>query len=552
MKAVAPPSREDRWSYVPPDLRIRYDEELVSIPNAVRVAAAPHGRREAVVEGDLRLTFGQLADAMIDTVRAVMALGIEPGDRVAVWAPNCARWILAALGVQGAGGVLVPLNTRFRGEEAAYVLRKSGATALFAVTDFLDNDYLGMVRAAAPDLPALAPGRVVVMSGEATDGDLSWDLFTAHGRSVDEERAEAAVNALGGDAPSDIMFTSGTTGHPKGVVLTHGQSLRAHGWLTKAMGFRPGDRYLIVPPFFHTFGYKAGWMACLVHGATILPQAVFTADKVLDIMVRERVSILCGPPTLFQDVLASPRLPDMDLSSLRVTMASAAQVPPELVRDIRDMLKPEIVHSGYGLTEATSLVTATLHGQDTFAEITTTVGRAAWEVEVRVVDEDGRDVPRGTPGELWCRGYNVTSGYWEEPDRTAEAITPDGWLRTGDVAVMDRRGHVRIVDRLKDVVIVGGFNVYPAEVERILGEHPQVASAAVVGVPDERLGEVTAAFVVPRRGTSLDPARVRAWAFECMAGYKVPRRMFVVEELPRNASSKVLKNELRTRAREAR
>ncbi|MWA04897.1 AMP-binding protein [Actinomadura sp. LD22] len=531
---------------------MRYDERMVSIPNAVRVSAGRHGGREALVEGELRLTFAELAETMIDVVRAVMALGIRPGDRVGVWAPNRARWILAALGIQGAGGVLVPLNTRFKGEEAAYILRKSGATALFTVTDFLGNDYLGMVRGAAPDLPAVAPGRVVVMSGEAADGDVPWDRFVENGRTVDRARAEAAVDAVGPDDPSDIMFTSGTTGHPKGVVLTHGQSLRAHGWLSKVMGFRPGDRYLIIPPFFHTFGYKAGWMACFVHGATVLPQAVFAADEVLELMERERISILCGPPTLFRDILASPRLPDADLSSLRVTMASAAQVPPELVRDIREVLKPEIVHSGYGLTEATSLVTATIHGQDAVEEVTTTVGRAAWEVEVRIVDGDGRDVPRGTAGELWCRGYNVTSGYWDEPERTAEAITPDGWLRTGDVAVMDDRGYIRIVDRLKDVVIVGGFNVYPAEVERMLAAHPDVASVAVVGVPDERMGEVTAAFVVPRPGAEADAERIRAWAAERMAGFKAPRRVFVVEELPRNASAKVLKNELRTRARASR
>ncbi|MFC5747859.1 AMP-binding protein [Actinomadura rugatobispora] len=550
MAAEALPSREDRWEYIPPEFRIRDDERFLSIPDAVRVAAARHPGREAIIEGDLRLTFARLEEVMIDAVRAAMALGVRPGDRVAVWAPNSARWILAALAVQGAGGILVPLNTRFKGEEAAYILRKSGATALFTVTGFLGSDYPGMARRAAPDLAALAPGRVVVLSGEAATGDLSWEEFMAAGAPVGEDRARAAVDAVAGETVSDIMFTSGTTGRPKGVVLTHGQSLRAHGWLARVMDFRAGDRYLIIPPFFHTFGYKAGWMACIVHGATILPQTVFSAGTVLETMERERVSILCGPPTLFQDLLASPRLPEADLSALRVVMASAAQVPPELNRRIREVLRPEILHSGYGLTEATSLVTATRPRQDDFADITTTVGRAAWEVEVRIVDPEGRDVPRGTAGELWCRGYTVMSGYWDEPAATAEAITEDGWLRTGDVAVMDDRGFIRIVDRIKDVVIVGGFNVYPAEVERILGEHPDVESIAVVGVPDERMGEVTAAFVVPRPSAALDAEEFRTWAAGLIAGFKAPRHVAVVEALPRNAGMKVLKNELRERARD--
>ena len=261
--------RGDPWSYVPEELRIRYDEEFVSIPHAVRLAARRHPHLEALVDGDLRLTFAELEQAMLDSVRAMMALGVRPGDRVAVWAPNSARWILAALGVLGAGGVLVPINTRFKGEEAAYVLEKSGASALVAVTDFLDKDYLGMLRRAAPDC-AGAPGPRGVASGRAGTDQLGWEDFLAAerpclrgGRGGDRRRHLGDL--------SDIMFTSGTTGHPKGVMLTHGQSLRAHGWLPKVMDFRAGDRYLIVPPFFHTFGYKAGWMACIVHGVTILP-----------------------------------------------------------------------------------------------------------------------------------------------------------------------------------------------------------------------------------------------------------------------------------------
>ena len=540
-------ARRDQWSYFPDELRIRYDEELVSIPNAVRVAAQRYPSLEALVDGDLRLTFAGLESAMIDSVRGMIALGVRPGTRVALWAPNSARWILAALGVLGAGGILVPINTRFKGDEAAFVLKRSGATALVTVTDFLDNDYLGMLRAADPTITALQ--RVVVISGEAHGGNLSWSDYLAAGRSIGADRAHAAIDAVGSDALSDIMFTSGTTGYPKGVMLTHGQSLRAHGWLAKVMGFEPGDRYLIVPPFFHTFGYKAGWMACVVHGATTIPQRVLDIDEVLRTIAAEKVSILCGPPTLFQDLLDAPNRGDYDLSSLRITMASAAFVAPALIRRMREQLGVGVTHSGYGLTEASSLVTTTIPGVDDLSDIMTTVGRAALDVELRVVDDAGNDVPEGTSGELWVRGYNVMRGYWDVPDKTAEAITPDGWLRTGDLVVMDERGFVRITDRKKDVIVVGGFNVYPAEVERVLGAHTAVAEIAVVGMPDHRMGEVPVAFVVPKPGIAFREDDFRQWAGTQIANFKVPRRVIQLDCLPRNASMKVLKIELRKQAR---
>jgi acyl-CoA synthetase (AMP-forming)/AMP-acid ligase II len=349
-----------------------------------------------------------------------------------------------------------------------------------------------------------------------------------------------------GDTLSDIMFTSGTTGHPKGVRLTHAQSLRAHGWFAKMMDFRPGDRYLIIPPFFHTFGYKAGWMACIVHGVTVLPQATFDLEEVIRKIETERISILLGPPTVIQAVLDAQD--GRDFSSLRVIMASATIVPPELLRRVRDELKPEVIHGGYGLTEATSLVTTTVAGADDFEHIATTVGRPSWDVEVRVVDNEGRDVPAGNPGEILARGYNVMDGYWEDPEKTAEVIDADGWLHTGDVGTMDAGGYVRITDRKKDMILVGGFNVYPAEVERILGQHPAVSAIAVVGVPDERLGEVPAAFVVPVAGASLAEREFLAWAAGQIANFKVPRHAFLVADLPRNASMKVLKGELRAQA----
>jgi HIP---CoA ligase len=533
----------DQWAHIPDELRIRYDREFVSIPNAVRIAARRHSDVEAVVDGDTRLTFAELETAMVDSVRAMIALGIRPGMRVGLWAPNGARWIVAALGIHGAGGILVPINTRFKGEEAAFVLRRSAATALVTVADFLDNDYLGMLHAAAPDTEALR--RSVVASGEPPHGALSWDDFIAAGQGITPAQAHAAIDAVTPETVSDIMFTSGTTGHPKGVMLTHGQSLRAHGWLTKVLGFQPGDRYLIVPPFFHTFGYKAGWMACVVHGVTAIPQQVLDVGAVLKIITAERISILMGPPTLFSDILDAPDRRDHDLSSLRVVLASAASVPPALVRRMVDELKADVTMSAYGLTEATSLATTTIPGVDQISDVVDSVGRAALDIELRVVDEADGEVPDGTAGELWVRGYNVMRGYWDDPEQTAAAMTPDGWLRTGDIVIRDDRGFVRIVDRKKDVVVVGGFNVYPAEVERVLGDHPRVAEIAVIGVPDDRLGEVPVAFVVPHAGEALSDNDVLTWVADRLANFKVPRRVLVVDSLPRNASMKVLKNELR-------
>jgi HIP---CoA ligase len=545
-------SRDDsgaarQWAHIPDALRIRYDEEFVSIPNAVRIAASRYPDAEALVDGELRFTFAELEAAMLDSVRAMIAQGIGPGMRVGLWAPNSARWILAALGVHGVGGTLVPINTRFKGEEAAFVLNRSAAAAVVTVTDFLGNDYLGMLAAAAPETEALQ--RAVVASGTASGSARSWDEFIAGGHAVSIEQAHAAIDAVTPETLSDIMFTSGTTGHPKGVMLTHAQSLRAHGWLSKVLGFHPGDRYLIIPPFFHTFGYKAGWMACILHGVTAIPQQVLDVGEVLRTIAAERVSILMGPPTLFSDILDAPDRRDYDLSSLRVTLASAASVPPILVRRMIDELRADVTMSAYGLTEATSLATTTIPGVDRISDVADSVGRAVLDVELRVVDETGADVPDGDEGELWVRGYNVMRGYWDDPEQTATAITADGWLRTGDIVIRDERGFVRIVDRKKDMVVVGGFNVYPAELERVLGEHPQVAEVAVIGIQDDRMGEVPVAFVVLRAGEVLSDNDFFAWAADRLANFKVPRRVVVVDSLPRNASAKVLKSQLRALAR---
>jgi acyl-CoA synthetase (AMP-forming)/AMP-acid ligase II len=330
-------------------------------------------------------------------------------------------------------------------------------------------------------------------------------------------------------------------------MIGHEQNLRGFEAWTEVVGLREGDRYLVVNPFFHAFGYKAGWLSCILRGATILPHAVFDVPQVLARVERERVSVLPGPPALYQSILMHPDRGRFDLSSLRLAVTGAAAIPVELVRRMRDELGFETVITGYGLTEASGIVTMCRHDDDP-ETIATTSGRPIPGVEVRCVDEAGREVPRGEPGEVLVRGYNVMRGYFEEDAETAAAIDADGWLHTGDVGVLDGRGYLRITDRKKDMFIMGGFNCYPAEIEGMLFEHPEVAQAAVIGIPDERMGEVGMAFVVPRPGAEPKPEEIIAWCRERMANYKVPRRVEIVAALPMNAAGKVQKFVLRERA----
>jgi acyl-CoA synthetase (AMP-forming)/AMP-acid ligase II len=371
------------------------------------------------------------------------------------------------------------------------------------------------------------------------------------GAAVEPVDIARRVARLRGEEVADVIFTSGTTGAPKGVVSTHSQTLRAYSEWASIVGLREGDRYLMVNPMFHTFGYKAGIVASLMAGATMVPVASFDVEAVLQTLARERITVLPGPPTLYQSLLAHPRLGEVERSRLRLAVTGAAAIPVELVRRMQADLGFETVLTAYGLTEATGFVTACRRGDDP-GTIATTSGRAIDGVEVRVVDEAGAEVARGEAGEIVCRGYNVMRGYFEDEEQTAAVIDADGWLHTGDVGVMDAGGNIAVTDRKKDMFIVGGFNAYPAEIEGLLLAHPGVGQVAVVGVPDERLGEVGVAFVVPSPGQSPSPVEIIEWARDVMANFKAPRRVVIVEALPLNASGKVLKSELRRRAAEDR
>jgi acyl-CoA synthetase (AMP-forming)/AMP-acid ligase II len=514
-----------------------------TIPQVIEEAAERFGSGEALVDGDLRLDWRQLAAAADEVSRALVASGVEHGDRVAIWAPNMAEWALAALGTHRIGAVVVTINTRFKGSEALHVLRTSGARMLFTVTDFLDTNYVAMIDAVGrPE----ALEEVVVLRGPAGD-DVAWADFLARaeGASPDESAARAAAVQPGDMC--DIIFTSGTTGAPKGAMLAHEATVRAYTAWSDVVGLQEGDRYLIINPFFHCFGLKAGILACLLKGATIIPHPVFDVPSVMKRVDEERVTMLPGPPAVYQTILDHPDLDQFDLSTLRLSVTGAATVPVEMIRRMREELTFKTIVTGYGLTESTGITTMCRHDDDPEI-ISQTSGRAIPDIEVEVVDDEGKPVPIGEPGEVVVRGYNVMLGYFDNAEATAEAIDADGWLHTGDVGVFDEGRNLRITDRKKDMFIVGGFNAYPAEIEGMIMRHPSVSQVAVVGVPDQRMGEVAKAFVIPRPGTTVEPAELIAWCREEMANYKVPRSVEVVDALPLNASGKVLKYELRDRS----
>jgi acyl-CoA synthetase (AMP-forming)/AMP-acid ligase II len=453
--------------------------------------------------------------------------GLSPGDRVGVWAPNSVDWVVAALAASYAGGVLVPLNSRYTAHEVAAILERADARVVVVADGFLG-------RTQVADLTGVGTrARVVDLA------DLREPSPLAGEAAAEVERRADAVSP---DDVADILFTSGTTGRPKGALSAHRQTVGVARVWGELGGVHEDDRYLVVNPFFHSFGYKVGIVTGLLTGATLYPMATFDADVLMATVAGERITVLPGAPTIFSSMLASPQRAHHDLSSLRLAVTGAASVPVVLIERMRDPegLGIEQVVTAFGMTEA--VVATMCRGDEPAAVVATTCGRAVPGMEARIDVPEGE--PEGTPGELLLRGDYVMRGYLDDPAATAEAIDADGWLHTGDVGTLDADGNLRITDRLKDMYISGGFNVYPAEVEQEIARLEGVVESAVVGVPDERLGEVGAAYVV-RSGETPTADEVVAHCRERLANFKVPRRVELVEALPRNLSGKVLKNELR-------
>ena len=425
-----------------------------TIPGILNEAAARFPKRAAIVDDAGVLSFRDLRERSRRLARAVMAAGLQPGERFAIWAPNTPDWVLAALAGQQVGGVLVPLNTRFKGGEAADIVRRADVRLAFAMGEFLGIDYAATLE--GQDCPNLER---VVRLGTTSPGQLP-DEFAALGEGVSEADLDARIEAVRPTDLSDILYTSGTTGAPKGAMTTHGQNIAVFEEWSAAVGLRAEDRYLVVNPFFHSFGYKAGWLAALLRGATIYPETRFDAERVLQQVERRRITMLPGPPTLFQSLLAEPATRNADLSSLRCAVTGAAVVPVQLVKDMKRELGFDEVYTAYGLTESSGVVSL-CHREDDFETIASTCGRAMRGVEIRIADAQGEALPAGEPGEVWVRGFNVMQGYLDDPEATAEVITPSGWHRTGDVGVLDERGYLKITDRLKDMYICGGFKLLP-------------------------------------------------------------------------------------------
>lgn len=519
-----------------------------TVPQLVAQAAKRFGSLTFLEEGDTRISFAAFEKQAHQVAAALMSKGINKGDRIAVWAPNISEWVIAAIGAQCAGAILVTLNTRYKGSEAAYILRKSRSKLLFSIGNFLDSYYPSQLEGEElPDLQDVVIFRHTVDADLAHPRETRWEDFLELSTHITEAAVTARLQSVTGDDTSDILFTSGTTGNPKGVMTSHKQNLHAFTHFSDIVGFSEGERYLVINPFFHSFGYKAGILACLIKGVTLLPHAIFNATDILARIAKDRISVLPGPPTLFQSLLAHPDLDKYDISSLKRATTGAAVIPVEMIHQMKNRLGFDVVITAYGLTESCGLVSACRAG-DSAELIATTSGRAIPDIELRCVDSHNQEVPRGEAGEIVFRGYNVMQGYFENDAATAEAIDSNGWLHTGDIGVMDENGYLRITDRLKDMFITGGFNCYPAEIEKIMAAHEAILMNAVIGIPDERMGEVAMAFVVLKPGASLDANTLIGWCRDRMANFKVPRQIRFVSALPLNASGKVVKPELKKMA----
>lgn len=527
---------------------------VASIPASLRLAAAEDPDLEAIVDQEVRLTFAQFDQQVTEFARAVIAVGLEPGDRAAVWAPNSARWCIAALGIMAAGGILSPINTRYLGAEAQFALNRSRAVLLVTEEGFLGKSYLNMLRETpAPSgdewgagvEPAILPSvpylRTIVDIADHDAPDATkWSDFVTQGASVDPSQVDERIAALTEDSTADILFTSGTTGFPKGAMVSHGSNIKTNWEWGANVGLRHGDRMLLVNPLFHSFGYRAGLLTSIQHRATIYPVRTLDPEATQQLIQDERITVMPGAVTMYTTIMDHPSFGTYDLESVRLAVTGASVVPVPTLQRMRAELGIKDILTAYGLTE--SCGTATVCPPDaTLERLSTTSGVAITDVEVAIMDESRNLLPPREHGEIVVRGYNVMQGYFEDPEATAKAIDADGWLHTGDVGWLDEDGYLTITDRIKDVITVGGFNVYPAEIERVLLEHDAVGQVAVIGIDDERFQQVAKAFVVLRRGGVASAEELIAHCKERLANFKVPREIEIIDQLPQTASGKIQK-----------
>jgi fatty-acyl-CoA synthase len=510
--------------------------------NLARTAAAhPDNDALIVAHQKIRLTYSEL-DGEVDRVaRGLLALGIEKGDRVGIWSPNNAEWVLVQYATARIGAILVNINPAYRTSELEYALNQSGCRLLISAPAFLTSDYRDMVAVVAPQVAELE--RTIYLDSP------DWEALLAGADSVDPAELRARSEALAPDDPINIQYTSGTTGFPKGATLSHVNILN-NGFFTGEMcRYTPEDRVCIPVPFYHCFGMVLGNLACTTHGATmVVPGPRFEAGPVLETVSAERCTSLYGVPTMFIAELEHPGVGDYDLSSLRTGIMAGSPCPVEVMKRVIADFNMTEVTIAYGMTETSPVSTQTAPDDDIERRVGT-VGRVHPHVEVKIVDPDtARTMSRGESGELCTRGYSVMLGYWNDPARTAEAVDPDGWMHTGDLATMDDAGYVNIVGRIKDMIIRGGENVYPREIEEYLYTHPDVIDAQVIGVPDEKYGEEIMAWVVRRQGSELTESELTDYCRGRIAHFKVPRYIRFTDAFPMTVTGKVQKYRMRQMA----
>ncbi|HLI45025.1 MAG TPA: AMP-binding protein [Acidimicrobiales bacterium] len=512
-----------------------------TIGDNLAATAARLPEHEALVEraSGRRWSYRELDAWAHEVARALLARGLRPGDRVGIWSPNCAEWVAVQYGTALMGAILVNVNPAYRTSELEYVLRQSGTSLLVSATTHKTSNYREMVEQVRPAAPQL---RDVVYIG-----DESWDAFVAGGASIESAELEAIGATLSFDDPINIQYTSGTTGFPKGATLSHHNILNNGYFVTELLGYTEADRVCLPVPFYHCFGMVMGNLGCTSHGATIvIPAPLFDPGATLTAVAEERCTSLYGVPTMFISELALPDFDRYDLSSLRTGIMAGSPCPIEVMKRVMTEMHMSEVAISYGMTETSPVSTQTRRDDD-IGRRTATVGRPLPHIEVKVVDPaSGRVVPEGTPGEICTRGYSVMLGYWEEPDKTAEAIDPARWMHTGDLGVMGEDGYVNIVGRIKDLVIRGGENIYPREIEEFLYGHPDIEDVQVIGVPDERYGEELMAWIRMREGRApITAEALREYCTGKIAHHKIPRYVKVVDAFPMTVTGKVRKVEMR-------
>jgi fatty-acyl-CoA synthase len=515
----------------------------MTIGEALERAVRLHGARLAVVSRhqQRRVTYDELGAEVERVARALLAARIEPADRVGIWSPNRVEWMLMQYATARIGAILVTINPAYRTHELSYALAQCGCRLLVAAERFKTSDYAAMIDEVSAELPALE--RVVLLD---TD---QWDAFVAQGAAVTKEDVRARALRLRPSDPINIQYTSGTTGRPKGATLSHRNILNNGYFVGEGCALEADDVVCVPVPFYHCFGMVLGNLAAMSHGsAVVLPGEAFEPGTTLEAVHEEHCTALYGVPTMFIAELGHPEFERFDLSSLRTGIMAGAPCPIPVMRAAIERIHMAQVTICYGMTETSPVSTQTARGDD-IERRTSTVGRVHPHVEIQVTSPvTGEVVPRGEAGELRTRGYSVMLGYWQEPERTAEAVDPDGWMHTGDLATMDDAGYVRIVGRIKDMIIRGGENIYPREIEEFLLTHAGIDDVHVVGVPDERYGEEVAAFVKPRSGSTLSAEAVRGFCEGRIAHYKIPRYVICVDEFPMTVTGKVQKYLLRARA----